>query len=136
MKYDKSMKSESNLSKAVKAVLLGTIIGTFFSILMLVISSFLFVKSQNIPASVITPTTMFIIALSTFISGYVSARILKNNGLFWGMIAGFMMFSVVFIAGLMTFGGEISTLVLVKLTLMLLMGAIGGIAGVNKKTKR
>lgn len=52
------------------------------------------------------------------------------------MIAGFVMFSVVFIAGLMISNGEISTLVLVKLTLMLLMGTIGGIAGVNKKSKR
>lgn len=130
------MKSENNLSKAAKAILLGTIMGTFFSILILVISSLLFVKSQNIPASVITPLTMFIIALGAFMSGYVSARVLKNNGLFCGIIAGFLMFSVVFIAGLMVSGGEISTLVLVKLTLMLLMGSIGGIAGVNKKTKR
>ena len=110
--------------------------GTFFSILTLVISSFLFVKSQNISATVITPLTMFAIALGAFISGYVTARIIKSNGLFWGMIAGFVMFSVVFIAGLMISNGEISTLVLVKLTLMLLMGAIGGIAGVNKKSKR
>ncbi len=133
MRYDKS---ENNLTKAVKAILSGTIMGTFFSILTLVMSSFLFVKSQNISATVITPLTMFAIALSAFISGYITARIIKSNGLFWGMIAGFVMFSVVFIAGLMISNGEISTLVLVKLTLMLLMGAIGGIAGVNKKSKR
>ena len=133
MRYDKS---ENNLTKAVKAILSGTIMGTFFSILTLVISSFLFVKSQSISATVITPLTMFAIALGAFISGYVTARIIKSNGLFWGMIAGFVMFSVVFIAGLMISNGEISTLVLVKLTLMLLMGAIGGIAGVNKKSKR
>lgn len=133
MRYDKS---ENNLTKAVKAILSGTIMGTFFSILTLVISSFLFVKSQNISATVITPLTMFAITLGAFISGYITARIIKSNGLFWGMIAGFVMFSVVFIAGLMISNGEISTLVLVKLTLMLLMGAIGGIAGVNKKSKR
>ena len=133
MRYDKS---ENNLTKAVKAILSGTIMGTFFSILTLVISSFLFVKSQNISATVITSLTMFAIALGAFISGYITARIIKSNGLFWGMIAGFVMFSVVFIAGLMISNGEISTLVLVKLTLMLLMGAIGGIAGVNKKSKR
>lgn len=133
MRYDKS---ENNLTKAVKAILSGTIMGTFFSILTLVISSFLFVKSQNISATVITPLTMFAIASGAFISGYITARIIKSNGLFWGMIAGFVMFSVVFIAGLMISNGEISTLVLVKLTLMLLMGAIGGIAGVNKKSKR
>lgn len=133
MRYDKS---ENNLTKAVKAILSGTIMGTFFSILTLVISSFLFVKSQNISATVITPLTMFAIALGAFISGYITARIIKSNGLFWGMIAGFVMFSVVFIAGLMISNGEFSTLVLVKLTLMLLMGAIGGIAGVNKKSKR
>lgn len=133
MRYDKS---ENNLTKAVKAILSGTIMGTFFSILTLVISSFLFVKSQNISATVITPLIMFAIALGAFISGYITARIIKSNGLFWGMIAGFVMFSVVFIAGLMISNGEISTLVLVKLTLMLLMGAIGGIAGVNKKSKR
>lgn len=133
MRYDKS---ENNLTKAVKAILSGTIMGTFFSILTLVISSFLFVKSQNISATVITPLTMFTIALGAFIGGYITARIIKSNGLFWGMIAGFVMFSVVFIAGLMISNGEISTLVLVKLTLMLLMGAIGGIAGVNKKSKR
>ena len=133
MRYDKS---ENNLTKAVKAILSSTIMGTFFSILTLVISSFLFVKSQNISATVITPLTMFAIALGAFISGYITARIIKSNGLFWGMIAGFVMFSVVFIAGLMISNGEISTLVLVKLTLMLLMGAIGGIAGVNKKSKR
>lgn len=133
MRYDKS---ENNLTKAVKAILSGTIMGTFFSILTLVMSSFLFVKSQNISATVITPLTMFAIALGAFISGYITARIIKSNGLFWGMIAGFVMFSVVFIAGLMISNGEISTLVLVKLTLMLLMGAIGGIAGVNKKSKR
>lgn len=136
MTNGKSVTTENQLSKSTKAVLLGTIMGTFFSIVILVVSSFLFVKSQNIPTSVVTPLTMFIIALGAFISGYVSARILRNNGLFWGIISGFIMFIVVFISGLMISGGEISTLSLVKLTLMLLMGAIGGITGVNKKVKR
>lgn len=136
MKNGKSVTTENQLSKSTKAVLLGTIMGTFFSIVILVFSSFLFVKSQNIPTSVVTPLTMFIIALGAFISGYVSARILRNNGLFWGIISGFVMFIIVFISGLMISGGEISTLSLVKLTLMLLMGAIGGITGVNKKVKR
>lgn len=136
MKNGKSVTTENQLSKSTKAVLLGTIMGTFFSIVILVVSSFLFVKSQNIPTSVVTPLTMFIIALGAFISGYVSARILRNNGLFWGIISGFIMFIIVFISGLMISEGEISTLSLVKLTLMLLMGAIGGITGVNKKVKR
>lgn len=136
MKNGKSATTENQLSRSTKAILFGTITGTFSSIFILVVLSFLFVKSQNIPIFVITPLTMFIIALGAFVSGYISARILRNNGLLYGIISGFIMFIIVFISGLMISGREISTLSLVKLTLMLLMGAIGGIIGVNKKVKR
>ncbi len=136
MRSDKTMSLENNILKSIKAILISTIIGIFISMMVLIVSSFLFVKSKNLPSSVISPFTIATSALGAFISGYISSRIIKSNGLLLGMISGFLMFVIIFVSGLMMFNGEITTLSLVKLTSMLLTGAIGGIAGVNKKSRR
>lgn len=133
MKYDKSMKMDDAINKVIKGVFIGTLFGTFISIVLLIIFSVLFIKMKSIPSLAIEPISMAICAISAFLSSYISARIIRENGMIYGIISGFVMFMLMFFSWLIFNREAITTLILVKITLMLLMGAIGGIIGVNKK---
>ncbi len=133
MKYDKSMKMDDAINKRIKGLFIGTLFGTFISIILLILFSMVFIKMKSIPSLAIEPISMVICAISAFLSAYASARIIRENGMVYGIISGFVMFMLMFFSWMIFNREAITTLILVKITLMLLMGAIGGIIGVNKR---
>ena len=135
MRYDKTIKADNALRKTVKGILIGTFISILFSIILLILFSLSFIKMKNIPSMAIMPMVMLICALSAFVSGYFSVRVIKENGMVNGIIAGLVMFIFMFFSWLIFNREPFTTIILVKVTLMLLMGAIGGIVGVNKRNR-
>ncbi len=131
MNYDKS--KSNNISKSIKASIVGIILGSIVCILFLMLFSFLFVRAETLPMKFIEPIVIVISSLGTFVSGYITSKIIKKNGMMYGMISGFLMFVILFISGLIVCGDSITTVILVKCTAMLLAGAVGGIFGVNSK---
>lgn len=132
MNYDKS-KANDIVSKSIKASIIGVIVGSVVCILFLMLFSFLFVKAENLPMKFVEPIVIVISSLGTFVCGYITSKIIKKNGMMYGMISSFLMFVILFIAGLIVCGDTITTIILVKCTSMLLSGAVGGIFGVNSR---
>ena len=135
MGYSKSAKAQDPLVGIIKAVLVGDIVGVLVCALLLFITSFLFVQTKNMPNAVIEPLTIGIAGIGAFCAGYISARVLKNKGMFLGMSAGFILFAVLFISGLIIAREALTMVTVIKLLLLLLMGAVGGIIGVNKRNR-
>lgn len=132
MNYEKS-KDNNDISKAVKASIIGVILGSVICVLLLMLFSFLFVRAETLPLKFAEPIVIVIASLGTFVCGYITSKIIRKNGMMYGMISGLLMFVILFISGLIVCGDTITTLILVKCTAMLLAGAVGGIFGVNSK---
>ena len=136
MRYDKSTNSDNNKVHAFKAIVFGSCVGALVCILLLVLCSFAFVKMQSISQNIIQTLVVAISGIGAFIGAYITVRIAKVNGMFYGILSAALLFSMLFIAGIIANGENVTTITLVKLTLMLLLGAISGIIGVNKKRRK
>ena len=131
----KSTRNKNNTENFVKSIIIGSFLGIILCIALLFLSAFVLTKSSNIPHLAVSPLVMMIAGCGAFAGGYIGARILKQNGMLCGMVCGFVMFVILFIAGLVTVRESLSLTTLIRLLLMLLTGAVGGILGVNKRKK-
>lgn len=90
---------------------------------------------RDVPLSFADPMMVVASAAGTFAGGYFCARILREKGMFLGMICGGALFLLLFLCSLPIAGAHFTFLLPVKLLSMLLAGAVGGILGVNHKRK-
>lgn len=119
--------------KAIKIVLLSTFIGAVVCVMFLSAVSCAFVKMARLPMQAIGILAIISCALGSISSGYMCGRILRENGLLFGMLCGVVLFVAVLLSDVIIFREAISLLALVKCIFMMLMGSIGSIFGVNKK---
>lgn len=123
-----------NLNKS-KAIALGTVFGAVSCVLLLTFFSISFVKMKKLPYDIIGVIIIFCAAVGSFFSGYISLRILRKNGLLYGTVAGVVLFIILTIASLLASGGQLTSLTLYKGISMMTSGALGGVVGVNKRSK-
>ncbi len=135
MKNDKSQNSGA-IKKTVKAVAFGTVIGILICMLMLLIISFVFVKMQSIPEAAVVPSAIFTACAGAFAGGYFSARIKKSTGMISGVLSALTMFIVLLLTGTAYSGDGFGIISILRMVVMLISGAIGGILGVNKRKRR
>ncbi|MDP4119955.1 MAG: TIGR04086 family membrane protein [Bacillota bacterium] len=136
MKIYKTAFTQSSTMHYVKAVAIGVLSAAIICMLLISLITFVLVKSQNLPANIISLVVLIISCISTFFGGYITVRILKNKGLLFGMITGLFVFLIVLIAGLSSSTETISAITLTKAAIMVISGAIGGIFSINKKSKK
>lgn len=131
-------KKNSGISSSnyINPISIGTLSGLATCSLLLISLAFIFTKSSNPPHSVVDPLTITIAGIGAFVGGYFSSRISKENGMMYGMICAFIMFLFIFISGLISVRESITMSTLIRCILMLISGAVGGIIGVNKRSKR
>lgn len=121
--------------KKMISVLTGAISGSAVVLLIIVLFSFIIVKSENVNYSLLMPFGMAASCVGAFSCGFISARISGSAGMLIGAISGAVMF--VLLLGLSVLLGILPEAVsLLRLVLMVLSGAIGGVVGVNRKRKR
>lgn len=135
MRYDKTSNSQDSAVHALMSIIFGTFFGTVFCALMLVAFSLMFLKVQNIPIDIIPYIVIAIAGLGAFVGAYFTARMSGEKGMLYGILSGALLFVVLFISGMVAVREPVTTITLVKSTLMLLTGAIGGIIGVNKRRR-
>lgn len=125
------MSTKSNSNIKLKPIFLGLLSGITSLIVMLSLSAFLFVQSGSVPNFVLGPLSLIIISLSTFFSGYVSGHISENKGIIYGAICGIIIFSLIFLFGIITNNSNITLNLLLKGILIMLFSISGGVLGVN-----
>lgn len=123
------------LNKSVKGIIIGGVSELVVCILLFVITAFALTKAGYIPDQFISTLTTILSAVSCFVGGFISARIVKKSGLAVGAITGFILLFIQLITSLITGDLSPTMLILIKAASLILSGAIGGIFGVNKKEK-
>lgn len=119
----------------VTPVLFG-ILGAFIaSVLLLALFSFL-MTVRDMPNGVITPFACVSISVGAAMGGFIATRLFQSRGLIIGMITGFVFFVILYLVGIIVQQAELNGMLLLKVSLSVVFGAFGGIAGVNKRSKK
>lgn len=135
MKAIKSTIAQSGTALYIKAIIFGVIAGAITLAILLCLGSMGLLITGSIPHDYMSIISIILCGVSSFMSGYVSARVTKEKGLIIGSVSGIIMFIIVLLTGLIWRDGNFTYLTLVKLALFTLFGALGGVKAVNKKDR-
>ena len=128
-------KFDSINKKAIKSVIFGSLVGTLITIILIIICSLIIISMGRLPDGALEYITLGLLAAGGYIGGYIGGRIYKGSGLFIGLATGSIMFIIVFLAGINSFTGSFSPLILFKIMVLLVFSTLGAVIGVNKKEK-
>ena len=122
---------------AVRAVVIGTFAGAVLCAALLALCTLAFVSSENVPHGFLQPFVIFISVLSSFFGGYVTARLLKQRGLIFGMVSGTLLFLLFFLAGLvLSQSHSVTSEAAARFAVMLISGGVGGLLAVSRRSRR
>ncbi|HEX3038587.1 MAG TPA: TIGR04086 family membrane protein [Oscillospiraceae bacterium] len=128
-------RSENSVINVLRPIVFGAVGGSFICAVLLAICALGFVSSKHLPQGIIQSLVLAIVAISAFFAGYIAAKISHARGLMFGALAALVLFLLFFICGLIVANESITLTTLLRLVIMMIVGAIGGIAAVNKKSK-
>ena len=128
-------KQDNNKKFFFKALLMGLFWGlVVFAVAM---SCFALVMLKaDVPKAALFAMSTFAVGISAFVSGFASSRVVRKKGAIVGAVGSVPIFLVVFICSLVANGCSISNGLLIKLLIMLICGALGGILAVNMRSKK
>ncbi|MBR6045865.1 MAG: TIGR04086 family membrane protein [Ruminococcus sp.] len=109
--------------------------GILVILVIVLLFSYILTKT-DLPESVVSAVTACALCAGAYAGGYVCAKKNRRCGLLMGMICGGIIFLVLFVASLILVRSAEGTSGGGKLILVLLFGAVGGIVGVNGRSKR
>lgn len=135
MRYGRaSAKVEPNDYKnSLKSIAWGFLAGAIVCTAFLFLFAFVFVKIKSVPFSMVNVLAVICASLGAFVAGYIAVRVHKKNGLLYGAVSGFVLFLALTIVGFVVSRDKFTSLTLVKFAVLTLVGAIGGVLGVNKR---
>lgn len=124
----------SNDNKFGKSIILGTIFG-LLSTLVLTVLFALIISKGSISLKVSGLIATLIIVGSSFLSGFVSARIRGEKGLITGAVTGVVFYLIIVVLSLAILHSAVTSSLVIKLAILCFSGSIGGLLGVNRTTK-
>ena len=120
--------------KIAVSTFIGSGIGLFTSsILIFIMAAILAIG--DIPAMLISPATVAVLAFGGFCGGYFSARFSGEKGILCGASSGIIYFAVIWISGGILGAGSFGIGMMIKAVMITISSSIGGIIGVNQKTR-
>ncbi len=133
MRKNKKETAANPILHILRPVIIGTLLGAVFCMLLLVGAALIMASSGRLPQSAVPMITIAVSGISAFLGGFVTAKIAKARGLLLGVCTGLILFLLEFLAGLSVVGGEADLAVLTKGAVMMLSGAIGGVLAVMRQ---
>lgn len=119
----------------VRAVLTGLAVTCVITILLTCVFGFVLKMTSGIPYGVIDYVMIGIEGIAVFLGAYIACVIAKSRGLVIGGMIGAAAFLILLCCGFILSENNIGMLTLIRAVVMILLGIVGGIAGVNKKEK-
>ena len=124
---------KQNIAKSMISVIKGTVMGYFFLVAAFGVLAAIYTYTA-FPAGMLNPFTQGITAFSIILCGILSSRNVQGFGWLHGMAAGFVYSIIRFMAGAFASNGFGFDKNLFSMLLFgLLLGAAGGIIGINFK---
>lgn len=118
-----------------KAVLIGVFAAIAVIILLMCLATLVMLMTPAVPYAALDYIMLAIDGVGVAVGAYITAAINKSRGIITGLLCGFMVFLFLFIAGLCSGLDGIGYLTFIRLFLLLVIGMLAGIKGVNRKEK-
>ncbi|MDI6602164.1 MAG: TIGR04086 family membrane protein [Thermoanaerobacteraceae bacterium] len=116
-----------SIKNVIEGVLIGYVLAIVIFLIYGIVLSFTSVSEETMPS-----VTKVVSGITIFLSGLLSARKIKGRGWLYGGLAGFiyiillLILSVIFLKGF-----QFNSNVLLDIAIAILIGALGGILGIN-----
>lgn len=129
-------KQNSSVWSFSKPLIISTLCGAAMTAALLAIAAFVLLKVGQIGASVTSSVVIVICALSAIFAGIIVGRITKKNGLLLGGLTGLLLYFLVLVVSVSCGVFQLFTVSsVIRLAVMLIGGAFGGLLSVNKRSK-
>ena len=124
----------NSLTNSFLAVLKAVAFGLLATTAVLLLFSFVMSK-KDVPFMLLNPFSAGLLIFGSFLSGYLAARRIRERGLIVGAVCGLIVFFVL-IMGAFLNRFDVGLTALIKMIISIVSGAIGGVIGVNAKSRR
>lgn len=121
--------------KIAKTVLLSVGVMSVTSAVLLSVLALIFGKSGSLPKGAVPVITTLIGCIAVFLGGFLSSLYMKEKGILVGLASGGVFLLVVVLVSLFYYENALGIASIGKAAAIFLSGAIGGILGVNRKSK-
>lgn len=116
-------------------LLIGVGVGAAASFAAIALCAFVLTLHDFEPSAA-APMSNVCLALGAGVAGYVCSAAHRSKGLIMGAASGFILFLIVTVVSLLVNGVNMSANTPIRLAVMTLLAAAGGIIGVNRSSKR
>ena len=130
--YTISLKS---IFSTLRPYILGVFTAALINIAIVALCSFMFSVSKTFSPEAVLGVVIGADVICAFVGGYIVARIKKEKGIVCGAIVGGILFILVLTGGMISGFEEITYRTVLSFGILLIFGALGGIKGVNRKTR-
>lgn len=117
-----------------RGILLSVGLGVLLCFVLMLLFSIV-MSFNNVPQSLYFPMTILASCVGGFAAGYSAARCFMERGLLWGLLCGGILFVLLVISDAVVSHEGLGLISFVKLAMILIVSAIGGLIGVNRKKK-
>lgn len=121
--------------KKIKFLLISLGVMLIVSVVLLLISALIFEKTTTLPQNTMPIIVTVIGCVAVFLGALVASLLAKENGILYGLLTGLIYSLCIAFVSVCVFKNDFTFASLGKFTAFLLSGAIGGILGVNRKSK-
>lgn len=112
----------------------GVAAGLLATTVLLLLFSFVMTK-EDIPFSLVNPLSVGALIAGAMLASFMAARRIREKGMLIGIQCGTVIFLVLLLASFLT-RFDVGFQAIIKYAVSAISGAIGGVLGVNAKTKR
>ncbi|MEG1996168.1 MAG: TIGR04086 family membrane protein [Oscillospiraceae bacterium] len=120
------------INKKIKSIVIAVLIGEAVIVALLFLFSFLIIK-VDVPLFLTNIFVATSAVIGGFIAGIISGRLIRKNGIVYGLIAGTIITITILIINIAFFNLELSLISALKYSLIIISSSVGGILGVNLK---
>lgn len=121
--------------KKIKAFVISFGVVVCACVILLALSSAIIEKMAVLPAETATLITTVIACVAVFLGGLISSAYSKERGVVLGLVTGVVFCICAALVSTLLFHNNFNTAGAAKFAAVLISGAIGGILGVNRKTR-
>ena len=121
--------------KKIKAVILSAGLMLFISALLLAVLSFIFAKTASLPKDSLPVLTTVAASVAVFLGSFFSTLYLREKGILFGILSGVIFALCAGVVSFLVFQNNFTAAGAGKAAAVLIAGALGGILGVNRKSK-
>lgn len=129
------MSSSVDIKRMLRGVLIGAGISAALCAVLMCIAALILNMVSGMPYGVLSYITLGLQGISVLIGSYIAAAITRSRGLITGLIIGALIFILLTILGFCAKNNSVGIMTLLRAVVLLLLGALGGIRGVNKKER-